>query len=315
MTIQQAIESFLFHCKYEKNLSAKTLEAYSIDLRQFREFCTSHKASDEIRAVDKSILRELIRIQLEKHKPKTVKRKIACMKALFNYLEFEEIVALNPFHKMRLKIKEPQNLPQTLPLQHIEKLLNHLHGNKERARVENTTEYPRLLRDAAVLELLFASGMRVSELSHLESANIEPALGRLKIRGKGNRERIIPICEGVTRNILVEYHTLRAGQFRHCPYFFVNSRGDRLSEQSIRNTLRKHCQDVKIGDNVTPHVMRHSIATILLENGVDTRYIQYFLGHSSISTTQIYVKVNEEAHGRVIREFHPRKEEIPIVDN
>ncbi len=315
MTLQLAIDAFLFHCKYEKNLSEKTLKAYAIDLNQFREFCISQNSPDDIRAIDKTVLRELVRTQLEKHKAKTVKRKIACLKALFNFLEFEDVVALNPFHKMRLKIKEPQNLPKTLPLQQIEKLLNHLHRSKETAREISSLGYPRLLRDTAVLELLFASGMRVSELSHLESANIDPALGRLKIRGKGNRERIIPICEGITRNVLIEYQTLRRRHHRDCPYFFVNSRGVRLSEQSIRNTLRRCCKEVKIGNNVTPHVMRHSIATILLENGVDTRYIQFFLGHSSISTTQIYVKVNEEAHGRVIREFHPRKEEVPMVDN
>ena len=307
MTLQDAIAQFLFHCQYEKNLSPKTLKAYSIDLRQFREHLEAELAVTRLDQVDKVALRSYIKGLFGPLAEKSVKRKVATLKSLFRHLEREDLIEANPFRKLDVRIKEKKRLPKTISLADLERLFRHLYRAKEAAPDREAYSYRALVRDIAVLEMLFATGARVAEVCNLETEHVDLRRGQARILGKGGRERILPFADTQVLSILREYFSLfndPQGGNRH---FFCNRDGNRLSEQSVRNVLRKHTSKAGLRLGITPHMLRHSVATLLLEEGVDIRYIQHFLGHSSIATTQIYTEVRDGGQRRVLTSRHPRK--------
>jgi integrase/recombinase XerD len=304
--IETYVAGFLFHCQYERNLSDKTLKAYRIDLRQFREFLAEHAPAVQVELIDKEMLREYIRHVSQGNKPKTIKRKLATAKAFFNYLEFDGAIVANPFRKIRVSIKEGKILPKTIPRCHLGRLFDSVYTKLDAA---SAGAAPALTRDIAVLELLFETGVRVAELCSLKRENIDLDSRGVKIMGKGTRERFVPLCSEAAIKAVVAYDAL----YHKCNdesegWFFINRDGRRLSEQSVRSIIRKHGKGAEIANKITPHMFRHSIATQLLENGVDIRYIQTFLGHSSITTTQIYAQVSQEAQRAVLEMKHPRRE-------
>jgi integrase/recombinase XerD len=307
MTVQEAISQFLFHCQYEKNLSPKTLKAYSIDLRQFRTFLETELNLTELAQIDKVALRAYIKNLFGPLAEKSVKRKVATLKALFHHLEREDEVAVNPFRKIDVRIKEKKRLPRTVPLAELERLFRYVYRRKEEILDRGSWAYRILVRDIAVLELLFATGARVAELCSLISEDIDLRLGQARILGKGGRERLLPFRdEGVLR-ILREYLSLSPEPHDGPRHFFRNRAGNRLSEQAVRASLRKRAEQAGLRLAITPHMLRHSLATLLLEEGVDIRYIQHLLGHSSIATTQIYTAVGDQSQRRILLSKHPRK--------
>ncbi len=304
--IETYVAGFLFHCQYERNLSDKTLKAYRIDLRQFREFLAEHALAAPIDLIDKEILREYIKHVSQGNKPKTIKRKLATVKAFFNFLEFDGTILTNPFRKIRVSIKEGKILPKTIPRSNLGRLFGSVYTKLDAATAGASLG---LTRDIAVLELLFETGVRVAELCSLKRENIDLVSRGVKIMGKGTRERFVPLCSEATIKAVAAYEAL----CHNCNdekegWFFINRDGRRLSEQSVRSIIRKHSKGAEITNKITPHMFRHSIATQLLENGVDIRYIQTFLGHSSITTTQIYAQVSQEAQRAVLEMKHPRRE-------
>ena len=305
MLAQDAISSFLFHGQYEKNLSPKTLKAYSIDLRQFHEHLEEKEALT-IAAVDKALLRDFIRLLFERHKEKTVKRKVATLKALFGYLEREDILAASPFRKMDVRIRETRRLPRTVGLPDLERLFLHLYRTKDRAK-PSSPEYRTLVRDIAVLETLFATGARISEVCNLTQEQVNLDLGRIRVLGKGARERMIHITDQGPLAALREYAALWAQEMGEGSHFFLNRAGRGLGDQTVRACLRRHTKGAALGFHVTPHMFRHSLATLLLEEGVDIRYIQNLLGHSSIMTTQMYAQVRDAEQWRIVGARHPRR--------
>lgn len=310
--INEAIHSFFFHCEYEKNLSSNTLKAYKIDINQFIAFIKNKFLlieNIELSSIDRFIIKDYIRL-ISSNKPKTVKRKIATLKALFNYLEYEDIIIINPFRKIKIRIKEGKKLPSTISLTNIRKLFRHVYNQKNKyLNSKNKSDFGIFshIRDIAVLELLFGTGMRVAEVSNLQFENIDLVQGWIKLTGKGDKERTIPICDKEIKHALKDYINILQASMKKKEFFFVNRLNQKLSEQSIRFMIRKHSRNAQIGIHITPHMFRHSIATLLLERGVNLMYIQSLLGHSSISTTQIYVHINEKAKKREIDKKHPRK--------
>jgi len=310
--LNKAIQSFIFHCRYEKNLSGKTIKAYQTDIDQFKSFLSVNiKSSDliDMRSIDKDMIREYLR-RIYVYKPKTIKRKIATLKALFNYFEFEDVIIVNPFRKMKIRIKEGNKLPSTISLSNIKRLFSYLYTKKVQYPDSKYTSKHGifvLVRDIAVLEMLFGTGLRVSELSNITPGNIDLINGWIKITGKGNKERAIPVCDREIKQALKEYIKIRQTRNPGSEFFFINRHNERLSEQSIRFMIRKYASDAKLDKHITPHMFRHSVATLLLESGVDIMYIQSLLGHSSINTTQIYIQVNEKAKKKEIDKKHPRR--------
>lgn len=302
------IDQFLSHCKYEKNLSPLSLKAYFIDLHQFQKFSCVSFSINSINELDKYQIRNYL-VQISgQYKPKTIKRKLATLKAFANYLEYEDILVVNPFRKLRLRIQEGKQLPRTIELRNIKKLFAYLYTEKTKAILGNSGSFKNLVRDIAILELLFATGMRVSELTHLRRKNLNLTKGEVLVKGKGNRERIIPIPENAVIDALNNYYQLFKSKLSEESHFFINRINRKLSEQSVRLMIRKHVRSVHLSQHITPHMFRHSVATFLLENGVDIRYIQSILGHSSINTTQIYAQVNEAPKRKILKLKHPRRQ-------
>lgn len=304
MTFTTAHENFIDHCKFEKNLSDKTIEFYEIDLRQFKKFLKTNELSSQVTEIDKFVLKDYLK-HLAHFKPKTIKRKLATLKALFNFLEFEDIITINPFRKLRVKIKEPRNLPTLMNAYEVRKIFKAAYAEKEELAVSDAN-YLAKIRDVAVLELLFATGIRVSELCDLKDQNINLYTGVISIYGKGRKERLIRVCNADVLNVLREYRKLFEKQILECGHFFINRLGKRLSDQSIRRLIRHYTQLAAINKNITPHTFRHTFATLLLEEDVDIKYIQHFLGHSSIATTQIYTHVNSAKQQQILSTKHPR---------
>ena len=298
-------DDFLFHCKFEKNLSNKTIKAYGIDLNQFKYFCNNSEYVTGIHEIDKNVLKHYLESIMPKFKAKTVKRKMATLKAFFNFLQFEDEIPINPFNKLRIRIKEGKRVPRTIDPLIIKTLYEHLYEQKDIIK-KDSYSYGVIIRDIAVVELLFATGLRVSELSHLKVSEIDFNENTLRINGKGNKERLVPICSPDAMEALNTYYNLFYDQIVKTEYFFINRLHKRLSEQSIRFMIKKHISYLNINKNITPHMFRHSIATMLLENEVDIRYIQDLLGHSSINTTQIYLAVNKKKQQMILTKKHPR---------
>lgn len=294
--LQTQIKDYLSYCQFQKMLNIKTLKAYRIDLHQFENFFT-----DTSEPFTKELISKYVQMLHAQYKPKTVKRKIACVRAFINYLEFDEQIASNPISKIHLDFREPFTLPKSLPLSTIQKLLKTVYNNAEQQN-HSLTGY----RDIAVLELLFATGLRVSELCSVTPEDLNLKNGFVRVQGKGARERIIFISNPDTLSALRSYQKSYIKEISESGWFFVNRLGNRLSEQSVRGIIKKYTEIAKLNGHITPHMFRHSFATLMLEEDVDIRYIQSILGHSSITTTQIYTHVSLNKQKSIMRKKHPR---------
>jgi integrase/recombinase XerD len=305
-TVSNANENFIFHCKYEKGLSSKTIKSYSSDIRQFMEFLHEKRHSKMIMDIDKNVLKDFLKFISDK-KPKTIKRKVATLKAMFNFLEFEDEIEINPFRKMRIQIKEPKRLPSILNISEVQKILKTIYKTRDNIISHGLYAYKEAVRDIAVVELLFATGIRVSELCNLKLKDIGTNFSYIVVVGKGDKERVIQICNNETITALKIYLKEFIKLINKGDSLFINRLNNPLSPQSDRYMIRKFSILAGINKNITPHTFRHTFATLLLEEGVDIIYIQHLLGHSSIMTTQIYTHVNKVKQKQILRTKHPRK--------
>ncbi len=306
-TLRTAIKDFLLHCRFEKNLSPKTLRAYETDLIQLETFLINSSHPLEITSINKHQLREFL-VFISALKPKSIKRKVAAIKAMFNHLEFEDKILINPLRKMRIKLKEPYRLPSVLDIQEITKIFRTVYKREAHLLKKDTYGYMESVRDIVVIELLFSTGARVSEIANLKKECVNLTSGSITIRGKGNKERIIYICNKETITMLRNYYFLFEKKIELSgKWFLVNRFNKKLSDQSIRILVKKIAIQAGLTKRITPHIFRHSFATLLLENDVDIKYIQAFLGHSSILTTQIYTHVNRVKQKKILTVKHPRK--------
>lgn len=300
MLLKEKINVYMHYCEFQKELDDKTIKAYRTDLEQFVEFIGESENN-----LDKENLNAYLIYIHGAYKQKTIKRKIASVKALFHYLEEENLIDANPFHKVKTKFKEELVLPKIIPRDIIEQLLDYLY------RMESSEEYSEwkrkfILRDLAVIETLFSTGLRISELCHLQSKFFDLKDGVLCIRGKGGKERYLQIGNDDVLYILNTYKNCFASEIKEHGYFFVNRYGKPLSEQSARRMIHKYADAIQADMNITPHMFRHSFATYLMEEDVNIRYIQKMLGHASITTTQIYTFVTMEKEKEILRTRHPR---------
>ncbi len=305
-TIHEAAKAFLFHCTYEKKLSAKTIKAYESDCRQFLTFIVKRKFAHTLAEIDKHIVKSYLQ-ELQDAKPKTLRRKVATLKAMFNFLEFEDEIVVNPFRKMKIQIKEPRLLPKVMTMAEVNRILSHAQNEVNKAACDfRSLRYKERVRNRAVLELMFASGMRVSEVCGLRPEDVDLNSGLVRIMGKGSRQRVVQICHEDVLSSLRKYKLIFSKQSKRKGYFFLNRRRAKLSEQSIRIMVYKYSSKAGVDKHITPHTFRHSFATLLLEQDVDIKYIQQFLGHSSINTTQIYTHVNSNKQKEIMSTKHPR---------
>lgn len=297
MNVYEYVKPYLEYCKYRKELDEKTLKAYRIDLRQYFEFVCCNEPQ-------KPDIENYITDLHKKYKQKTIKRKLATIKAFYNFLEDEEFITSTPFRKVKVKFKEAVVLPRIIMREEIESLLNYMYG----CSVRQTKMHRHWLRDVAVVEVFFATGARVYELSNIKKDCIDLKSGLIRIKGKGNKERYVQIGNPDILALLKKYYSENKKEITDSGYFFVNNRGKRFTEQSIRIMLKKYATEAGIARKITPHMFRHSFATFLIEEGVDISCVQRILGHSSIKTTQIYIHIAAKKQAEILRDMHPRNQ-------
>ena len=300
--LEKHIQHYLFYCESQKRLDPKTLKAYRNDLIQF-----SHMISEnDISEITITSLENYIATLHQTYMPKTVKRKIASVKAFFHFLEYKDFIVANPFNKMQLRFREPVILPKVIPLPMLEKFLKTIYSSHSIA--SGAYRRKKTLQDIAIIELLFSTGIRISELCTLRSSDVNLLDNTILIYGKGAKQRRLQIANDDVIDILTRYYDSYREEIRNSNYFFVSRYGTPVSDQSIRRMIKKYAASAGIEMNITPHMFRHTFATSLLESDVDIRYIQEMLGHSSINITEIYTHVTTSKQKDILKNKHPRKD-------
>lgn len=294
--LSKLIDQFLNYLLVEKGLSRATLESYSADLLRYADFM-QQTGQDTVSAEDTAlILKHLINLRNEGLGARSRARHLVSLRGFYRFLAHEKILRLDPSKLVDLP-KTTLKLPDVLNQAEVQRLLNAPDGLK-----------PSGLRDAAMLEVLYAAGLRVSELIHLKVQDVQLEAGFVRVMGKGSKERIVPIGQYAREKVLfyLEHARGRMVKERSSPYLFVARAGRPLTRQGFWKLLRRYARAAGLFKKVTPHSLRHSFASHLLEGGADLRAVQVMLGHADISTTQIYTHVAKDRLKELHRRFHPR---------
>ena len=284
---------YLDHLTVEKGLARNTVEAYRADLSRLAAAMPRRRVE---RAGREDLLRVMRRMRLDGCSPRSVARWVVAVRGFFTWLVAEGQLDEDPSAHIDAP-KTWKTLPKVLDAQDVDALM----AAPDRSR-------PLGLRDAAMLELLYATGLRISELLRLRLGDLHLDAGFLRCWGKGSKERVVPLgsqSEAAVQHYLADGRPALLGE-RRSEFLFVNRQGGTLSRQGFWKRIKRYGLLSGIGTTLSPHVLRHSFATHLLENGADLRAVQLMLGHSDISTTQIYTHVNRERLKRLYRDFHPR---------
>ncbi len=294
MRFRDAAAAFIRHCQSIRKLSPHTIRAYQLDLQRLSQFLGKRAA---VASCDKAVLHDYVRhlFDVRALKEASVKRHLATVRSFFRWLEEDGHGIEDPFRGARIRIRTPKRLPRVIPRADLRRLL----------LLERPVTFADLTAYVAT-ELLFATGMRVSELAGLLDSAVDVEDGTITIIGKGNRQRRVFVPDEL-KSLLRDYRAARERCAAAAETFLVNSRGAAASPQMIRRLVRIHGERCAVQSRVTPHMFRHSVATYLLEEGVDIRYVQRLLGHRSISTTEIYTHVADAALKVRITEKHPRR--------
>lgn len=295
------INDFLYNLRIERNYSENTIESYRIDLMQYATFLNKYEYVNDVSDILDFHIERFIRSLKKKDLSKTsISRKISAIKSFHKYFYIDEKVTdVNPSSQIT-KPKRSLHLPDYLTIEEIDKMLDSI-----------DTSSVIGLRNKALMEILYASGMRVSELCDLEISDVHLNEKYIRVIGKGNKERIVPIGDNAVYWVR-KYITDSRDKIPHKPggTLFINYKGDKISRQSIWKIVKKIASDVGIEKEIKVHTIRHSVATHLLQNGVDLRYIQEFLGHEDISTTQIYTHIGIEELKEKIQSLHQRRKKF-----
>lgn len=288
----EILKNFLIYLSVEKGLSKNTVESYSRDIGIFQKSLSSkNRDLDSFKRED--IIDFLNEAKDRNYSTTSICRFVSSIRGLCRYMSIEKIITENPSENLQSP-KKWERLPKALSLEDVIALLDSKGGGNS------------FLRDTAMLELLYSSGLRVSELVSLKMSNINFEAGFLRILGKGSKERVVPINSRASNKVKAYVKELRPEilKRRQSDYLFVTNRGSAMTRQRFWQTIKKYGK--QIGIDLSPHTLRHSFATHLLEGGADLRSVQKMLGHSDISTTQIYTKVSSDRIKKVYSQHHPR---------
>lgn len=294
--MHEQIEDYLHYLRVERGLSDNTIKSYRQDLDEAGAFFD--KRAGSITKVDQFVILNFLESLQKQHKaPNTIIRAVSTLRRFFQYLVQFHVIKDDPMLKVDSP-KKAQTLPDVLTIAEVNKLL----------AVPDTSKKLGV-RDRAILETLYATGLRVSELVNLKLGDLHLPMNLLQTIGKGDKERIIPISD-VAVDWLNQYMKTTRVQLldgkSNTEYLFLNAHGRQLTRQAIWQMIKKYVNQAGIKRHVTPHTLRHSFATHLLENGADLRIVQELLGHSDISTTQIYTHISHKHLTEVYNKFHPR---------
>jgi integrase/recombinase XerD len=296
MEISAAISSFLTHVRVEKGLSSNTVSAYQRDLTKFHEFARKRKLTLESVSRD-DLVDFLASLYRQKLDSKSVARHLVTLRNLFRFAQIQELIPADPSVNLESP-KIRRSLPGHLRLEDVERLL-----------AQPGAKTALGMRDRAMLEVLYSSGLRVSELIGLRVADVDTKVGCVRCIGKGDKERIVPVGRkalGMVEKYLREARPKLLGKLASSPTLFVNRNGRPLSRVGVWKILSAYGRQAGLAVALTPHMLRHSFATHMLERGADLRSVQLMLGHADISTTQIYTHVVEERLKKIYKAHHPR---------
>lgn len=291
------LQNFMQYLAVERGLARNTLEAYERDLTFYLDYLDKQGIQDLSTSTKHHITGYLQRLRNEGKAVSTVTRTLVSIRAFYQFLVRERLLTNDPSIHMTSP-KQVKKLPRAITLQEVERLLS-----------APQTSTPHGARDKAMLELLYATGMRVTELISLDTGNVHPGMGFVRCIGKGSKERIIPIGRTAIHYLDLYMHSMRpqllkGGKAESA--LFINHLGSRLTRQGFWKIIKKHAAESGITKEITPHTLRHSFATHLLENGADLRAVQEMLGHADISTTQIYTHVTKNRMKELYNRTHPR---------
>jgi len=295
-SMEKLLADFINYLAVERGLARNTLVAYRTDLMSYIAFCRQHNMSDLNHAGKDTVLSYIYQLQTNNRSPTTISRHLAAIKAYYRFAFNEGVITKDPVQDLESP-KPAQRLPRILNVEEVELLLSQPRINQ-----------PTGLRDKAMLELLYATGLRVSELVSLDLNNLNLENSFVRCYGKGSKERIVPIGD-IAVHFIKEY--LRHGRDKleksgTNPALFLNQRGQRMTRQGFWKIIKKYAAQAGIDTVITPHTLRHSFATHLLENGADIRSVQEMLGHADISTTQIYTHLTQKRVKDIYNRTHPR---------
>lgn len=285
------IEDFLNYLTLERGYSPNTIEAYRRDLKDFLNFLKK-----DWRDVEKEdVLLYMRKLQKKGFSQRSSSRVLSSLRTFFKYLILESVIKVNPLSGIK-GIRQTKSLPTYLTMEEVEQLIS-------LPELSNPTGK----RDKAILELIYATGLRVSELVELKMEDLELDEGFIYVTGKGGKRRMVPTGE-IALKYLSIYLNVREEYFegKGNPFVFLNYKGEPLTRQGLWKIIKGYGKKIGIADKLSPHTLRHSFATHLLERGADLRSIQIMLGHSRISTTQIYIHIATERLKRIWEKFHPR---------
>lgn len=294
--MEQLVDTYLIHLKVERGLAENTLESYRRDLTKF----VGYLRRQGVNALGKVERREIMSFMEDLHSngkaAATISRNLAAIRSFYNFLNLENLVDKNPSTELDSP-KIPKRLPNIMTVSQVARLLEQPDGKD-----------PSGLRDKAMLELLYATGIRVSELVDLNTLDVNLDMGFLRCLGKGSKERIVPMGKKAIECVYTYLLNGRGKLIRDSreEAVFVNIHGRRLTRQGFWKILKKYVHQAGFVGDITPHTLRHSFATHLLENGADLRAVQEMLGHADISTTQIYTQVTAIRLRDVYQQYHPR---------
>lgn len=286
------VNDFIIYLQKEKNYSRHTLRAYRTDLESFFDFLRVKKRKRVDQNAITLFMGFLLKYGLD---ARSVARKLSCIKSFFRFLKRTNVISENP----AIIIKTP-------------KTKKHLPGFLSYAQVEKAMEISNP-RDRAIMEVLYSCGLRASELVNLRISDIDLNRDEVKVKGKGNKQRVVPVGKPA-KNAILNYLKVRHNPDKHktvgsdVPELFLNYRGGSLSTRSVQNIVRKYLVKLAHATGTNPHILRHSFATHLLENGADLRAVQELLGHASLSTVQIYTHMTSKRLKEIYKKRHPRAE-------
>jgi integrase/recombinase XerD len=292
----QAISRFKRFLQVEKGLSPNSIYSYTYDLKKFSEYLTSQ--NKDILAATQEDVQQFLKFEKTKKKnsTRTLARSLAAIRQFYNFLSDTEVNIDNPTTKIESPHIE-KTLPDFLTIKEVDKLFSSI-----------SEEDPYELRDKTIFELLYSSGLRISEAVDLEIDEMDFENSFLSIIGKGDKERIVPVNEEAKRLLLKYLRDSRQDILgtRESEYLFVSKKGSKLNRKSVWRLLKNYVVRTKITKNITPHTLRHSFATHLIENGADLRSVQELLGHMDISTTQVYTHLAKEKLQKIHKQYHPK---------
>ncbi len=288
--MQDCVNKYLAHIEHDKNFSLQTLRAYQNDLHQYLSFLHTESCNDLGKATRLLLRKFLAFLKGQSYSKTTIARKLVSIRSLYKFLCREGILECNPVENVRTP-KQDRKLPKFMSISDAELLLN-------------LPDLSSLLgiRDSAIMETLYSTGMRVSELVGMDVADVDFHSGTVKVKGKGKKERLLPIGNHALNAI--QLYLNKRGSVKQP--LFLNKRGGRLTERSVGRMLEKYAKKAGMGSRISPHTFRHSFATHLLDRGADLRSVQELLGHANLSTTQIYTHITTERLKQVYDRTHPR---------